>query len=85
MKKTLLFACLLISGPIAARSQEAHKKVLDEIRNLEREYGGHLGFMAKNQNKRCQGTNHYSKDSHVIGIWHCHEGIRAWQDYDDQH
>ena len=48
MTRNLLLLCLLILRPLAANPQDSRPQVLEEIRNLERRYGGHLGVMAKN-------------------------------------
>jgi beta-lactamase class A len=48
MVKIALSVCLLFSCPLPAIPQDSRSKVLEEIKGLERQYGGHLGVMAKN-------------------------------------
>ena len=48
MARMIFLLGLLVFQPPPAISRDSQGKVLEEIQNLERQYGGHLGVMAKN-------------------------------------
>src|SRR5512136_2671011 len=48
MKLTPMFLCYLLASPACLRARTGPQQLTDEVRRLEAEFGGHVGFMARN-------------------------------------